>query len=77
VAGRSRFDSRQWREISFSAASRPAEVHPTSYPMGTGGSFPGDKAAGGGGVKAHHSPPATAEIKNGGALPADHSSRAV
>jgi hypothetical protein len=24
----------------------PSEVHPTSYPMGTGGSFPGGKAAG-------------------------------
>jgi hypothetical protein len=23
-----------------------SEVHPTSYPMGTGGSFPGDKVAG-------------------------------
>jgi hypothetical protein len=23
-----------------------SEVHPTSYPMGTGGSFPGGKAAG-------------------------------
>jgi hypothetical protein len=23
-----------------------SEVHPTSYPMGTGCSFPGDKAAG-------------------------------
>jgi hypothetical protein len=23
-----------------------SEVHPTSYPMGTGGTFPGDKAAG-------------------------------
>jgi hypothetical protein len=35
-------------------------VHPTSYPMGTGSSFPRDKVAGG---EADHSPPASAEVK--------------
>jgi hypothetical protein len=30
----------------FAAASSPAEVHPVSYRMGTGGSFHGSKAAG-------------------------------
>jgi hypothetical protein len=41
--------------------SRPAlEVHPASYPMGTGGFFPGVKRPG---READHSPPATAEIK--------------
>jgi len=33
-------------------------THPASYPMGTGGSFPGDKAAG---READHSPPSNAE----------------
>jgi hypothetical protein len=31
-------------------------AHPASYPMGTGGSFPGGKAA-------EHSPPSSAEVK--------------
>jgi hypothetical protein len=35
-------------------------VHPTSYPMGTGGSFPGVKRHG---READHSPPASAEVK--------------
>jgi hypothetical protein len=34
-------------------------AHPASYPMGTGGSFPGGKAR-----PADHSPPSTAEVKN-------------
>jgi hypothetical protein len=33
-------------------------VHPASYPMGTGGSLPGGKAAG-----ADQSPPTSAEVK--------------
>jgi hypothetical protein len=35
-------------------------VHPTSYPMGTGGSFPGVKRPG---READHSPPASTEAK--------------
>jgi hypothetical protein len=35
-------------------------VHPTSYKMGTGGSFPGVKRQG---RKAAHSPPTSAEVK--------------
>jgi hypothetical protein len=35
-------------------------VHPTSYPIGTGVSFPGDKAAE---VEADHSPQTSAEVK--------------
>jgi hypothetical protein len=35
-------------------------VHPTTYPMGTGGSFPGVKRPG---READHSPPASAEVK--------------
>jgi hypothetical protein len=35
-------------------------VHPTSYPMGTGGSSPGVKRPG---READHSPPASAEVQ--------------
>jgi hypothetical protein len=35
-------------------------VHPTSYKMGTGGSFPGVKRYG---READHSPPTSAEVK--------------
>jgi hypothetical protein len=34
-------------------------VHPTSHPMGTGGSFPGGKAAG---AWTDHSPPTSNEV---------------
>jgi hypothetical protein len=37
-------------------------AHPASYPMGTGGSFPGGKARLG--HDADHSPPSSAEVKN-------------
>jgi hypothetical protein len=37
-------------------------AHPDSYPMGTGGSFPGVKARPG--RDADHSPPSSAEVKN-------------
>jgi hypothetical protein len=36
--------------------------HPASYPMGTGGPFPGGKARPG--RDADHSPPSSAEVKN-------------
>jgi hypothetical protein len=36
-------------------------AHPASYPMGTGGSFTGDKVPG---READHSPPSSAEVKN-------------
>jgi hypothetical protein len=41
-------------------------AQPASSPMGTGGCFPGGKAAG---READHSPPFSAEVKNGGAIP--------
>jgi len=45
----------------FSTMSRPAlGSNPTSYPMGTMGSFPGVK---GPGREANHSPPSSAQIK--------------
>jgi hypothetical protein len=37
-------------------------AHPASYPVGTGGSFPGGKARPG--HDADHSPPSSAEVKN-------------
>jgi hypothetical protein len=37
------------------------EAHPASYPMGTGGPFPGGKA--GPGRDADHSPPSSAVVK--------------
>jgi hypothetical protein len=46
--GRPGFDSRQGQR-HFSLRHRiqnGSGTHPTSYPIGTGGSFPGDKAAG-------------------------------
>jgi hypothetical protein len=36
-------------------------AHPVSYPMSTGGSVSGGKA--------DHSPPSSAEVKKGGAIP--------
>jgi hypothetical protein len=38
-----------------------SEAHPASYPMGTGGPFPGCKARSG--RDADHSPPSSAEVK--------------
>jgi hypothetical protein len=37
-------------------------AHPVSYPVGTGGSFPGGKEQPG--RDADHSPPSSAEVKN-------------
>jgi hypothetical protein len=39
-----------------------SEAHPASYPMGTGGPFPGGKALPS--RDADHSPPSSAEVKN-------------
>jgi hypothetical protein len=41
-------------------------THPASYRMGTGNSFPGGKAVG---RERDHSPPPSAEAKNGGVIP--------
>jgi hypothetical protein len=53
--------------LFFFCLSRPcvqtgSGAHPASYPMGTGGSFPGSKAWPG--RDADHSPPSSAEVKN-------------
>jgi hypothetical protein len=37
-----------------------SEIHPTSYPMGTGGSFPGGEVVA---REVEHSPPTSAEVK--------------
>jgi hypothetical protein len=42
----SEFESRKGQEFSLlHFVQTGSGVHPTSYPMGTGGSFPGGKAA--------------------------------
>jgi hypothetical protein len=66
-AGRPGFDSRQGQDLSLlhSVQTGP-EAHPASYPMGTGGSFPGVKQQG---READHSPPCNAEVENGEAIP--------
>jgi hypothetical protein len=44
---KSEFESRWGQEFSLlQIVQTGSEVHPTSSPMGTGGSFPGGKAAG-------------------------------
>jgi hypothetical protein len=46
MAEGSEFESRKGQEFSlFHIVQTGSGVHPTSYPMGTGGSFPGGKAA--------------------------------
>jgi hypothetical protein len=43
----SEFESRYGQEFSLlQIVQTVSEVHPTSYAMGTGGSFPGGKAVG-------------------------------
>jgi hypothetical protein len=60
-AGRPGFDSRLGEDFSFlHSVQTGSGVHPAPYRMGTGDSFPGGKA--------DHSPPSSAEVKNGGAL---------
>jgi hypothetical protein len=41
-------------------------AHPASYPTGTRGDFPGVKRPG---REGDQSPPSSAEVKNGGAIP--------
>jgi hypothetical protein len=43
-------------------AQTSSEAHPASYPVGTRGPFPGDKARPE--RDADHSPPSSAEVKN-------------
>jgi hypothetical protein len=64
IAGRpegSEFESRQGDEFSLlHIVHTGSGVHPTSYKMGTGGSFPGVKRQG---READHSPPTSAKGK--------------
>jgi hypothetical protein len=61
--GRSRFDPRRAEDFSSSPCAQTGSgAHPSSYPMVTGGSFPGGKARPG--RDADHSPPSSAEVKN-------------
>jgi hypothetical protein len=57
----SEFESRWGKEFSlFHVVQTGSGVHPTSYSMCTGGSFPGIERPG---READHSFPATAEVK--------------
>jgi hypothetical protein len=54
-------DDRISRTVVLKLSSSASGAHPTSYPMGTRGSFPGVKRPG---READHSPPSSAEFKN-------------
>jgi hypothetical protein len=57
----SEFESRWGQEFSLlHIVQTGSAVHPTSYPMGTGGSFPGGKRPG---READHPPPTSVEVK--------------
>jgi hypothetical protein len=57
------FDSRRgaWNFSLHHCVQNGSGAHPASYPMDTGGSFPGVKRPG---READHSPPSSAEVKN-------------
>jgi hypothetical protein len=57
--GRQAFDPRQRQSI---LPDQLSEVHPASYPVGTGGTFPRGKAWLG--RNADYSPPSSAVVKN-------------
>jgi hypothetical protein len=62
TAGRPGIDSRNGKEIFlFVTASRPAESHQASYPIGTVRAFPVVKRSG---SEADHSAPSRGEVKN-------------
>jgi hypothetical protein len=57
----SEFESRWGQEfLLLRFVQTGSGVHPTSYPMGTGGSFPGVKRPG---READHSPPTNVDVK--------------
>jgi hypothetical protein len=62
MAEESAFDSRQGPETFFHSNQVDSEVHPSSYPMGTGGLFAGDKGP------AHEADHSSAEVTNGEAI---------
>jgi hypothetical protein len=67
VAGRPGFDS--WKRQDFSllhSVQTGSGAHPAPYPMDTGGASPGVKLPG---HEADHSPPFSADVKNGRAIP--------
>jgi hypothetical protein len=52
--------------LNFRSVQTGSGAHPASYPMGTGALSPAVKRPGG---EVGHSPPSSAKVKNGGALP--------
>jgi hypothetical protein len=66
-ARRPRFDSLQEQEIFVvSSVLTGFGAHPASYPVDTEGLYPGIERQG---REAGHSPPCSAEVKNGGTVP--------
>jgi hypothetical protein len=66
-AGWSGFNSWQGQDSSLLHSIKTGSgAQPVSYTMDTTGCFPRSKVAGG---EADHSPPSSAEVKNGGAMP--------
>jgi hypothetical protein len=65
-AGRPEFDSRQGKIFIFFTASRPPLEHIQPIQWVPGALFPGVKRPG---LEADHSPPSSAEFKNGGTIP--------
>jgi hypothetical protein len=60
------FDSRQGKDSSLlHNVHTGSGVHPVSYPMGTGASFPGVRRQG---READHSPPTSADVKKSEAV---------
>jgi hypothetical protein len=57
-------DPRRAEDFSSSLCVQTSSgAHPASYPMGTGGPFPGGKAKARPGRDADHSPPSSAKVK--------------
>jgi hypothetical protein len=66
-SGRPVFDSHQGQQdlLFFHSAQTGSGVHPAAYPTGTRGCPPGVERQG---REVDHSPPFSAEVKNGGAI---------
>jgi hypothetical protein len=65
-AGWPGFDSRQELEIFLYSTASSSGDHLASHPVGPRGSSPGVRRLG---READHSPPSSAKVKNGGAIP--------
>jgi hypothetical protein len=66
MAEESGIDSRRGQETFLHKDQAGSGAHPASYTMGTEAVPPGVKRQG---READHSPPSSAQVKNGGAIP--------